>query len=157
MALEVERPRRGTPVFVLLAAAGLLRPDAWVLSGGVLAVVRVAGARGPGRRGRDGRQRGGGRGPAQAQERSRRRPLRRRAAPRHRAGRAAPLLWVAFDTIVTGDPLYSLHSTAVLAAELERTQGFTSVLAVDLALPACGSTSCRSCWEASPAWCSASG
>jgi hypothetical protein len=36
---------------------------------------------------------------------------------------------VAFDAIVTGDPLYSLHSTAVLAAELERTQGFGSVLA----------------------------
>ena len=33
IALEVERPRRGTPVFLLLAAAGLLRPDAWVLSG----------------------------------------------------------------------------------------------------------------------------
>ena len=33
LALEVERPRRGTPVFLLLAAAGLLRPDAWVLSG----------------------------------------------------------------------------------------------------------------------------
>ena len=42
---------------------------------------------------------------------------------------AAPLLWVAIDTLVTGDPLYSLHSTAVLAAELERTQGFTAVLA----------------------------
>ena len=33
LALELERPRRGTPVFLLLAAAGLLRPDAWVLSG----------------------------------------------------------------------------------------------------------------------------
>jgi hypothetical protein len=33
IVLEVERPRRGTPVFVMLAAAGLLRPDAWVLSG----------------------------------------------------------------------------------------------------------------------------
>ncbi len=31
--LEVERPRRGTVVFVLLAAAGLLRPDAWFLAG----------------------------------------------------------------------------------------------------------------------------
>ncbi len=38
-------------------------------------------------------------------------------------------MWVACDTLVTGDPLYSLHSTAVLAAELERTQGFTAVLA----------------------------
>jgi len=33
IVLEVERPRRGTAVFVALAAAGLLRPDAWVLSG----------------------------------------------------------------------------------------------------------------------------
>src|SRR3982074_1852629 len=33
IALEVERPRRGLPVLLLLAAAGLLRPDAWVLSG----------------------------------------------------------------------------------------------------------------------------
>src|SRR6202020_835651 len=33
VVLEVERPRRGTPVFLALAAAGLLRPDAWVLSG----------------------------------------------------------------------------------------------------------------------------
>src|SRR5438132_7172590 len=33
IALEVERPRRGLPVLGLLAAAGLLRPDAWVLSG----------------------------------------------------------------------------------------------------------------------------
>jgi hypothetical protein len=33
IVLEVERPRRGWPVFAMLAAAGLLRPDAWVLSG----------------------------------------------------------------------------------------------------------------------------
>ena len=40
----------------------------------------------------------------------------------------APLVWVGLDAVVTGDPLYSLHSTAVLAAELERTQGFSAVL-----------------------------
>jgi hypothetical protein len=33
VALEAARPRRGTPVFALLAAAGLLRPEAWLLSG----------------------------------------------------------------------------------------------------------------------------
>ncbi|HEY4894581.1 MAG TPA: hypothetical protein VII01_00695 [Solirubrobacteraceae bacterium] len=33
VVLEVERRRRGAPVLLLLAAAGLLRPDAWVLSG----------------------------------------------------------------------------------------------------------------------------
>jgi hypothetical protein len=32
-ALEAERPRRGTAVFVLLACAGLMRPEAWLLSG----------------------------------------------------------------------------------------------------------------------------
>ena len=32
IVLEVERPRRGTPVLLMLAAAGLLRPDAWALS-----------------------------------------------------------------------------------------------------------------------------
>src|SRR5437764_6095616 len=33
IALEVQRPRRGGAVLVLLALAGLLRPDRWVLSG----------------------------------------------------------------------------------------------------------------------------
>jgi hypothetical protein len=32
-ALEVEKPRRGNAVFALLACAGLLRPEAWLLSG----------------------------------------------------------------------------------------------------------------------------
>jgi hypothetical protein len=31
--LEAQRPRRGVPVLVLLAAAGMLRPEAWVLAG----------------------------------------------------------------------------------------------------------------------------
>ena len=31
--LEGRRPRRGVPVFALLAAAGLLRPEAWLLAG----------------------------------------------------------------------------------------------------------------------------
>src|SRR6476646_11242404 len=33
VVLEVEKPRRGGPVLLVLAAAGLLRPDAWLLSG----------------------------------------------------------------------------------------------------------------------------
>jgi hypothetical protein len=32
-AVEAERPRRGLPVFILLALASLLRPEAWVLAG----------------------------------------------------------------------------------------------------------------------------
>jgi len=44
IVLEVERPRRGAPVLLVLAAAGLLRPDAWVLSGVYWAVVHLASA-----------------------------------------------------------------------------------------------------------------
>jgi hypothetical protein len=123
-ALEVERPRRGTPVFVLLAAAGLLRPDAWVLAGVYWLwccwPVARAGWGGTVRPGPS----SAGREPATRPEPSPRRLLGYLAL----VG-IAPVVWVACDTLVTGDPLYSLHSTAVLAAELERTQGFTAVLA----------------------------
>ncbi len=108
-AFEVERPRRGTLVFVLLAAAGLLRPDAWLLSGVYLlwcawpplaAWVRggmVAGARW-------------------------------RALAGHVAlTAAAPLLWAGVDWVVTGDPTYSLHSTTGLAEALGRTKGLSNI------------------------------
>lgn len=138
-ALEVERPRRGTPVFALLALAGLLRPDAWVL-GGVYwlwccwpALTRLGGRRAPAPHVVGRADRPPSPGPVTPELR----PEDRRARPAPSTTRLlcylvlagiAPVLWVAFDGIVTGDPLYSLHSTAVLAAELERTQGFTSVL-----------------------------
>ena len=32
-ALEAERPRRGMPVLLLLAAAALMRPEAWLMIG----------------------------------------------------------------------------------------------------------------------------
>jgi hypothetical protein len=40
LLLELERPRRGGPVWVLLAVAGLLRPEAWLLAAAY--AVRVA-------------------------------------------------------------------------------------------------------------------
>ena len=40
-ALEAERPRRGTGVMALLALAGLLRPEAWLLAGLYWGVVRA--------------------------------------------------------------------------------------------------------------------
>jgi hypothetical protein len=97
VVLEVERPRRAAPVFGLLAAAGLLRPDAWVLSGAYWLWCSW-----------------------RADTRNRLRYL----------GLAliAPAVWIASDAIVTGNPLYSLHATAGLAQELERTQGFSSVV-----------------------------
>ncbi len=98
IVLEVERKRRGTPVFLALAAAGLLRPDAWVLSGAYWLWCSW-----------------------RADNRTRAKYLALAAI--------APLVWWTLDAIVTGNPLYSLTATAGLAAELERTQGFTSVVA----------------------------
>ncbi|HWJ51598.1 MAG TPA: hypothetical protein VNR42_11280, partial [Solirubrobacteraceae bacterium] len=97
IVLEVERSRRGTAVFLALAAAGLLRPDAWVLSG-----VYWLWCAWP------------------ASNRTRLRFLALAAI--------APVLWVGTDWVVTGNPLYSLTATAGLAQELERTQGFGSVV-----------------------------
>jgi Dolichyl-phosphate-mannose-protein mannosyltransferase len=101
--LEVERPRRGAPVLVTLAAAGLLRPEAWVLGGAYWLWCAL---------------------PTRTN-----RPTLRRQARLLAITLSAPLLWVIVDAIVTGSPTYSLHSTAGLAAELERTQGLTNVVA----------------------------
>ncbi len=116
IVFELERSRRGAPVFLTLAAAGLLRPDAWVLSGAYWlwcswptrserASVAAAG------------------GDASARRRLLTRSLRYLAL-----AAIAPVVWAGLDAIVTGNPLYSLTATAGLAAELERTQGFTDVL-----------------------------
>jgi len=97
IVLEVERPRRGAPVFMTLAAAGLLRPDAWVLSGAYWLWCSW--------------------------------PADNRTRLKYLAmAMIAPVVWAALDALVTGNPLYSLTATAGLATELERTQGFTSVL-----------------------------
>ena len=81
------RTARGAarPCFLTLAAAGLLRPDAWVLSGAYWLWCCLAARRDtPGTRG-----------------------------CRYLALAAiAPVLWALVDAMVTGNPLYSLTSTA---------------------------------------------
>jgi len=102
IVLEVEHRRRGAPVLALLALAGLLRPDAWVLSGCYWLWCCIGGE-----------------------------DAVRSAAGRVRLAAivaSAPLIWFGLDAIVTGNPLYSLTATAGLAQELERTQGFASVV-----------------------------
>lgn len=120
IVLEVQRPRRGAPVLVTLALAGLLRPDAWVLSGAywLWCVWPRHDGSSIDNAGRNGDAR-----------------LRRVSPDLGRSLRylalaaAAPVIWIGVDAVVTGDPLYSLHSTAELAQELERTQGISSVVA----------------------------
>lgn len=91
-ALELERPRRGWVVLVLLALAGLLRPEAWLMSGVyILWLFPAKGLRG--------------------------------IWPYVLLAGAAPVLWVAWDWIVTGEPLYSLTSTREVAGQFKRDRG----------------------------------
>ena len=90
--VELRRPRAGWPVLVLLALAGLLRPEAWLL-GGVYWLWLA------------------------------------RELPRGEALKllplvvAAPVLWMLADTIVTGEPLYSLTSTREVSDQFGRNRG----------------------------------
>ena len=95
LLVESRRPRAGWPVLALLAAAGLLRPEAWLFSLAYLAYLLL----GPG-------------------------PELRRWALRRRSGvdlgrlalwgslaLAGPLIWGIFDLATTGEPLYSFTAT----------------------------------------------
>jgi len=91
--LEARRPRSGPPVLVALGVAGLLRPEAWLLSA-LYCLYLFPGA------------------------------------DNHRRARIvaiaaiAPLLWLVFDVVATGDPLHSLHETQSNAELLERPRRF---------------------------------
>ena len=95
-ALEVERPRRGSAVFLLLLCAELIRPDAWLLAG-LYWLWWAPRASWPAR-------------------------IRWAAVTV-----SAPILWVAIDWIVTGQPLYSLHRTQDTAVALGRTVPLSQV------------------------------
>jgi hypothetical protein len=95
--LELRRARCGWPVLVLLALAGLLRPEAWLLAGAYwLWLVPVT----P-------------------------RPALVRYAM---LVAAAPLIWLASDLIVTGEPLYSLTSTREVSGEFGRNRGLLDAI-----------------------------
>ena len=96
-ALEAERPRRATLPMALLAAAGLLRPEAWILAG----VYWLWCAWPP-------------------RERAPQLGLLALAV-------AAPVAWALVDLAVTGDPLHSLHATSTLADALGRERGLRHV------------------------------
>jgi hypothetical protein len=95
--LELRRPRCGWPVLVVLALAGLLRPEAWLLAGAYwlwLAPVTT-------------------------------RPVLIRYAL---LVVAAPLIWIASDLIVTGQPLYSLTSTREVSGQFGRNRGLLDAI-----------------------------
>jgi hypothetical protein len=90
LLLETRRPKRGASVLIVLAIAGLMRPDAWVLSLLYLAYLW-----------RD------------IDDTRTRAQLAALAV-------AAPILWAVQDWIITGQPFHSLEGTKTLAGEVNR-------------------------------------
>jgi hypothetical protein len=100
--MEARRPRRGAAVLAVLAAAGLLRPEGWVLSGLYLLWLTSFHRR----TGSDPSLHSG---------------ARRGLTPlRVALTVAAPVIWLASDWLATGDPMHSLHGTADLAIANDR-------------------------------------
>jgi hypothetical protein len=118
LTLEARRPRAGWPVLALLVPAGLLRPEAWLFSLVYLAYLAF-----PMLRHRDWTMR-----------MPRERADTQSAEPTGKAlvrawsvliflAIAAPLLWVLFDAITTGEPLYSWTGTKETVSTLDRHTG----------------------------------
>jgi hypothetical protein len=128
LALEARRPRCGWPVLALLVPAGLLRPEAWgfAIAYWLWLALDLRRAPEPGSTGRFPTHIGGNRPIARmfGWELWR----RRERGTRELAGLAAlalagPILWVLFDSITTGDPLYSLTGTQETVETLKRQTG----------------------------------
>jgi hypothetical protein len=96
--LELRRPRCGWPVLVVLALAGLLRPEAWLLAAVYWIYLYPVTPR----------------------------PVLVRYAL---LVVAAPLLWMLWDLIVTGEPLYSFTSTREVSGEFGRNRGVIDAIA----------------------------
>jgi hypothetical protein len=103
LLVETRRRRAGAPVLVLLALAGLLRPEAWAFSALYWCYLAWAS-----RRTDPPRSRG-------------------ELAKLALLAASAPLVWVGSDLLVTGDPLWSLTNTKHTAATLGRAKGIGNV------------------------------
>ena len=113
LLIESRRPRAGAPVLILLALAGLLRPEAWVFSGLYLIyVLRLL----PWLRPQGERERWW-------------RPDASRGEVLRLVGivLSAPLVWIVSDLLVTGRPLWSLTNTRHTASTLGRVTGIANV------------------------------
>jgi hypothetical protein len=113
--LEVRRPYRGAPVLILFALAGLLRPEAWLYGAAYwFWLVTTAPRAEPGAA-------PDGRNPAAWRSHVVRWTL---------LAAAAPLIWMASDLAIAGNPLHSLSGTHDLAAQLGRKTGITALPSV---------------------------
>ncbi len=156
LIVETRRRRAGAPVLALLALAGLLRPEAWVFSGLywlylALPTVRARGGavadtpRTPGQPGAitDTRSTPSQPGAVADTPSTPSQPSAIAETPRAPGadpprtpsqlarlallGAAAPIVWVASDWLVTGNPLWSLTNTKHTAETLHRETGIEKV------------------------------
>jgi hypothetical protein len=112
LTIEARKPRAGWPVLALLVPAGLLRPEAWLFAGVYWLYLALD-------------------ADLSLHRREVTRPRlrwRRERSPRALAwlavlAAAGPVLWVLFDAITTGRPLYSWTGTKETVATLERHTG----------------------------------
>ena len=142
LIVETRRRRAGAPVLALLALAGLLRPEAWAFSGlywlylalptvrargGTIAETsRIPGSLTPSRDPRTPGQ------PGAVAETPRAPGVDPPRTPGQLArlallAAAAPIVWVASDWLVTGNPLWSLTNTRHTAETLHRETGIGKV------------------------------
>jgi hypothetical protein len=101
LALELSRPRRGTAVLVLLVFAGLLRPEAWLLSLAYLAWLATG-----------------------------EHPERRTQLLWLVLAVAAPILWAITDLALTGDILFSFRGTRAGTERLDRPTGVSGLVTI---------------------------
>jgi hypothetical protein len=108
LLVESRRRRAGAPVLVLLALAGLLRPEAWAFSG--LYWLYLLSSK-----------------PAPEKVRWTPRAGRGELARLALLAASAPLVWLLGDLLVTGHPLWSLTNTRHTASALHRITGIANV------------------------------
>jgi hypothetical protein len=126
LTIEAKRPRAGWPVLTLLALAGLLRPEAWGFSIAYLLYLSLD----PNKP-----QRSQGENAPLERADTQKAGLIRPAFVRARGAfsppppalvllaLAAPIIWLLFDAITTGEPLYSLTGTQATVETLDRRTG----------------------------------
>ena len=125
LLMEAKKPKAGWPVLLLLALAGLLRPEAWLFSIAYLVYLAFEASAE-----KDSLER------ADTQKSGLIRPAFVRARESFSAppptlivlALAAPLLWILFDAITTGEPLYSLTGTQSTVETLNRHTGPVDVV-----------------------------
>ncbi len=122
--IEARKPRAGWPVLALLVPAGLLRPEAWgfAIAYWLWLAFAIERADKPSERSLHTREVAGWR-VAWRGERS-----NNELAWLGLLTLGAPIIWILFDAITTGDPLYSLTGTQKTVESLKRETGPVDVV-----------------------------